>query len=535
LYIFISIFWGSYIESYEIVFSSAVMGEFINTVKNDFFTTSPQLFNLGILSNIVHLFDLKINLFGWFLVVSNFLNLLLFSILLYEQSKTISTQNKVLVFLVLILILFENILNLSSTRIAVFGCFNIFLLIRTQIISNKFYRISTTVFYSFILSTFRFEVVILTSAILFVFNLFYFKTYKISLLTPLVISILIMLFYNIKGVELGSSTNKIFYYFENLSFFDNNNLPENYYTLKEKGILNIKDTNLIKESLKFSSIFIFGIHDKSTFNENYINLIIKKNSAVKKYIFGRINLNSFILTFESSIEAYKKVIPLVLLIITVIILISIYKFSIYFIAISLLFVFLPILLNLHIETPLRFLSPYYLLLILTLFIYYGHHIKRNSLLLIFTIVFLIISFYLDYSNKLSYEQQQKDYNNFQKNLETINPDNDLVVIEYDNHMRMISRSPFSKPSKLNVLFLNEFIVYKSYFETWSEICQCDPYSLKSKIEFIGKNNLFFVYHSDRFEFIKLFLQYNFNTNIIECGTSKNISDDLILSEICIIN
>jgi hypothetical protein len=344
-----------------------------------------------------------------------------------------------------------------------------------------------------------------------------------------------MLFYNIKGVELGSSTNKIFYYFENLSFFDNNNLPENYYTLKEKGILNIKDTNLIKESLKFSSIFIFGIHDKSTFNENYINLIIKKNSAVKKYIFGRINLNSFILTFESSIEAYKKVIPLVLLIITVIILISIYKFSIYFIAISLLFVFLPILLNLHIETPLRFLSPYYLLLILTLFIYYGHHIKRNSLLLIFTIVFLIISFYLDYSNKLSYEQQQKDYNNFQKNLETINPDNDLVVIEYDNHMRMISRSPFSKPSKLNVLFLNEFIVYKSYFETWSEICQCDPYSLKSKIEFIGKNNLFFVYHSDRFEFIKLFLQYNFNTNIIECGTSKNISDDLILSEICIIN
>jgi hypothetical protein len=148
---------------------------------------------------------------------------------------------------------------------------------------------------------------------------------------------------------------------------------------------------------------------------------------------------------------------------------------------------------------------------------------------------LIISFYLDYSNKLSYEQQQKDYNNFQKNLETINPDNDLVVIEYDNHMRMISRSPFSKPSKLNVLFLNEFIVYKSYFETWSEICQCDPYSLKSKIEFIGKNNLFFVYHSDRFEFIKLFLQYNFNTNIIECGTSKNISDDLILSEICIIN
>jgi hypothetical protein len=532
IYIFITLVIGSYIESYEIFYASAVMGEFIEPIVNDFYTTSPQLFTLGFLSNIFHYFNLEINLFGWYLVLINFCSLLLLSVLIRNYFSINNIKCGIFPITVVLLLILDNTLNLSSTRIAMIGCFNILLIsLCFNVIKNKTI-IPLIVFYSILISLFRFEVVLVFCFLIIFYHLTIAKKNALLLLIPLIVSLSFMVFYNVYGVYKGSEANKIFYYYENQALFDNNNSPPNYYQLKEVGIENVEDENILKESLKFSSIFLFGIHDKSTFNMDYLKGINQEKKSIYQYLIGGFNLNSFLLTIENSVYHYIRVFPLLLFCLALCLIIFAPTKEYKKLLISIFYLLSPLLINFHIETPSRFLFPFYFVFVLFLYMQFNRGLNKFRLITIGVfIVYLVFNFNYINAARTEYIDQQKNYNNFYNELSHFSNQNELIVIDDDPQARMFSRSPFTSAQKNNIIFLNQFFVYKSYFDTWEKICNCDSYSLTSKINFIRENNLLFIYNKERFEFLKLYLNKNFNINIQECDKQKKISNDLYISKL----
>ena len=526
---------GNYIESYDIMYASIAMGEYFDFLNNDYYSSSTQLFILQILSSFVEILPVKINIFGYFLLFFHFISLWFFVLITFKYLENYNRKIKFLIVIVVLSLIADNIINLNSTRLAALGCVNLFLISKSGFFdTKKTYVLLTILGYSLFISLIRFEIVLLLSAILYLIMIVNNPKFSLSLSIPLIVSASVFLFYNTYGVYKAPLSSQIFYFFEHHSKFNQESLPPNYYQLKDAGIENIKDDSIKKESLKYSSLFLFGIPDTLTINQKYIDDVTGTVPDNLLYLIGRVNLQTFIDTLNFSLESFILCLHLILFSIFLTVLIFL-NTKIHKVLFSMLFyIVLPVFVNLHIDTPIRFLYPYYSFFIIFVMINYADSVFDNKYFYTIGIsCFLFFNTFHQFSTIKKYRVEQNSYIAFNNTFNSLNPENNLAVVEFAPQLSMISRSPLSNPSSSNIIFLSDFLIYNTNNKTWKIICNCDSESLLSKLSFVANNKVLFIYNNERLDFLKLHLRYNYNLSLEICDKIKRINDDLYISKICL--
>jgi len=526
LYVSIAYFFGTYIESYEIVYNSAVKGEFFDPITQDFFTSSPQLILLGLYAKLTALFP-KISTFGLALSIVNFFTLLVLGLQLFAfiSRKKVPA---VLILGLVIVIYFDNVLHLSSTRIAFWGAVNFYLFSKMH--SRIAWSIIPLLILAVVYALFRFEILILLSSLLLIFEALVKRRLVKVLFIPLLVSLGIMILFNSFLIDYGTEANRVFYYHENQMFMNPETQILSYFELRNLD-LNSVNPEVLEQSLRFSSLFEFGMLDVSTMNWDYIHSLSGKKPSWFTYFFGAFNMQSFMMIMEEAAMSYLKIIYLPIVLICLTGLIVWKNKSLLTVAFHLFIIAFPIVLNFHIETPVRFLSPYYILVFIYFLVRYSHYFRLNkSIYYIAFLVLLLVAMYNTNLERLRFSAEQDRHDLFYGEIDDLLESEDLVIIEQDYNMTMLSRLPFPNEDHGNISFLNEFFVYKSYYTWWENHCECNPFSLQEKISFIQKNEVPLVLNPIRLEFLENY--YNHYLNIpIKYDVLLNLSNDLILIKI----
>lgn len=378
-------------------------------------------------------------------------------------------------FLIFIILFSDHILNLNTTRIVFLGMAGVLMLdyfVRSRSWRHYFAFCSSII----LLSLLRLDAALLSAVIytLFILTLGTFRSYRII---PLIITLFVFALFHFLVVNFTSEAKQMFYYSE-LDMFDRNNIA--YSRLSEQDALVI-------------SLLRYQIFDTYHFSREFVNKVIDYN--INPFLNGILPRN-FISTFKESLSDYRNVMPLL---ITAVLLSIIYlgtsctrlkhKLFVGF------YLFLPLLINLYIITPTRFLAPYYTLVILITLINIKGEILENYKFIILLIVTFGLSLRSLMLLHLFYTQHVSQSTLFQNKLdalEAVHQGQPIILERFapENDFP----NPLDKMKRRNMAFLNMFYLasFECYQSRWKRLCQCNPLSLREKMSYIANQQVPFV-------------------------------------------
>jgi hypothetical protein len=507
-------FLGSYFEAYEGAISSFVHGTYANPCTS-YFDINNHFITMSIYEYITPFFP-EIQVYGVMMYVYNFLILTLLGMLLYRILK-INVCSKIL-FIYLFIYLFisiDNIINLSSTRISILISVGIFCYIESNRLELKYISKVKRIIMLFVFvfaCLMRPEAVLLTS-LLYTFIIIIFKRFYIKSLTFISISVLIFMTFIIVINNFSSEAKQVFI-FKEKEILDKNNFKTSGL---EDGV-----------NLDLMAFIQYGITDKEHFTLKFYDEISKftaKNgfSSILEFIKNRTYLNTLKHTVDESKSAWYYV---AFFILTALLFIKNKtrirnQFIIYFFFILLV----PFVVCVNTIVPLRFLIPYFSVMSCINIILYLYYNDLDIKLRILFLVVLLLMLFSSFQQRKKYLHADVIYNKTVRNLIALNNITNLktpIIINIIDYEKYFPVNPLQKVDKQNALFLNFFYhgAYDFYIKSWKDVCHCNTFSIKEKMDYIvAKKNLFLI-SDDAFDFMKLYFEKKYQLHLYKSEVSK---------------
>jgi hypothetical protein len=284
---------GIYYEAYEGVLSSFVSGIYTKPCINDW-NNDVQFLLLSLYARI-NQFVPNIQLYGIVLFILTFIVISFFGIMIFKVLILISPKKNLCLFLLLYIpFSIDNLLNLSSTRIAFYAILSIIMLFEYYRYLNikKYVIVVVISMLFFIISCLmRFEIVILVS-LFYLIVLYVFKRFYIRAIFPFIISLSIFLIYTILISQFATQAKKTAFYKEK-QFIDRNDID--YSNLSKNDLLEVE------------AFRNYHIIDDVHFKLDFYNRISKSNSKIKlTNLLDGVGFSSFFNIMGSTIWNMKK-------------------------------------------------------------------------------------------------------------------------------------------------------------------------------------------------------------------------------------
>ncbi len=501
------ILFNSYFEEYETYISSAIEG--IYTKPAVLGWDSDTHFLLIYIYSWLAKMTNDYNIYGIILFFNNWCSLTFLGCILYRILRINISNSKLFIFILLYsIVCVDNMLNLNSVRIAfvytaaVLGYMESMRFENKFISKKKWFCLSMIVIYAGLI---RFESVLMFSIIYVIILLIHKRFYKLALV-PVFISGSIYLGYNLTVANFSSEEKKVFIYKER-EIFDRYNIDYNKLSALQKLDVDAIMNYCITDKEHFTLSFYDSIsrnHPKNgylnVFNGfNYDSLgntwmITKNNFYAARFFFIFFWISGLFILFKK-LPNRKR----------------------YFL-IYLFLALLPLLLCFYTVVPLRFLIPFLSLsgcLNVFIFIKYTEKIKT---ILWFCLIILSFIFSDIYKAKKQYEDKSKKYNDFSnklllldKNQHSLNP----IVINSIFPVNYFPVKPLEKLTKQHAVFLNSYLLSADDYQiqTWKELCHCNTFSLKERVDYIVANQNLFLIDDKAFDFMKVYFEKKYHLHL----------------------
>ncbi len=497
---------NSYYESYEGLLSSFVHGTYTQPCINDW-NNDVQFLLLSLYAFINQVIP-DVQFYGIILFVFSWLSISLFGIVIYKILNLISPKKYMLLFLLLYLpFSIDNILNLSSTRIAFYLALSIILMFEYYRYANKEKNVLIKIAFLLVFITaclMRFEIVVLCS-LCYIIILFVLRRFHAKAIIPFFLSLSIFVLYTILISQFASEAKKTAFYKEK-QFIDRNDIE--YAKLPTNDLFEVE------------AFRTYHVMDEIHFKLNFYNRIAKSNFKIgNSHLLDGVSFKSFKNIMSSSIWNMKKVWYYILVYLLLSLYISYLSFqnNKRFVFYTLFLSLFPVALCSYVLLPDRFLSPYFMSLscLNILICFYYNFISYNKICIILTALLLI-------STQSAFEKK-KQYMQFDTNyLKTLNRLNSLQKINKDKIIineieinKYFPVNPFRLVKKQNVLFLNTYFFgsYQCYIDAWHKTCSCNAISLKEKVFYVVDNKNKFIIDKPTLDFLKRYLLVKYRMNI----------------------
>lgn len=497
---------GGYLESYEGLYSSICSGLYTDFAIVDYFQDFHTLLFAGY-AFINKIFP-SYNIYGIVLYVLNICSLLFFAFVLYQYFK----EYILLFFICYVFFAVDSILNIASNRIVITFTVLCFITLINSGVGKVNHIIVFFVFTMCLLI--KSEIVLLIAFVIISAAFFIGKLnrfFVIYFLYALVYFIVLQYLF----AHYFTEERLAFLYYE-FDFIDKSNIDYSKLTLLQTlDVQAFKNYNIV-DSVHFTSEFYKSIQ--------YDNFFFTKMNLLQSFS------NTFILI--------KSTYEYVLLNIVLILILSYKKTSKYSIVLVYIFLF-PILVSLIINIPERFIITYFSFLALVslwLLLKDGGFEQQNYYIVLFLVVTgLILS---KFPSKIrDYEATQFKVESFFHRLDTINRNDKPIVINNVEYMgRYFPTNPFYRLEHKNITFLNFWYLtsYNSYVLYWKNLCHCNPFSLRDKLNYIVNENIDFIVSLSEFKLLESYVYKKYNIRI-KLDNLRKFDDTLYLATIKIQN
>jgi hypothetical protein len=516
---------GSYFEDYEGIFSTFLQGTYSKKWSLELDLSSHFLL-LYVYEWIVSFFP-DYNIYGIILFLYNWLSLTFLGVILYRILKVNINKYSTLLFVLLYgIITIDNFVNLSSTRESIVFITAILCYIESCRFEGKIINIKkwvvlcVGVLFSALI---RLEAALLC-CLIYTVILFLNKRIKVIFLLPLLFSVLVFSSFYTIAFNTFKESKQIFVLKER-ELFDRDNVD--YSRLTDEQLLSVK---AIKQ---------YGITDIEHFTLKFYDDISKtKTNRGGLSLLDGIRVDSFINTLTNSMYDFFSAKYLILYYLLSCILIVIYlnisKRS--FLLYTAILFLIPVVICSYIAVPLRFLFPYFTIVSTLNILNYAK--KRQvdfKLLTVLAFVFMLF-LYNSILKKNNYTNDNIKYNETAVKLFLLaneTKENQPLVINNIMHNNYFPIKPLTKLPKINAVFLNISLLsaWDLHVHTWEDLCHCNTYSLREKIDYIVHNQNSFLVDDESFEFLHNYLLVKYKLNLVKI----NISDFNADYKVCKLN
>jgi hypothetical protein len=521
---FILLFFGTYFEEYEGIFSAFIHGTY--SIPYDGGWDANLNYLLLYIYEWVACFFPTYNVYGFILTVYNWFIWSLYGLILYRiliVNLKLNINWTLFIFLYFTICI-DNFINLNSTRISIILISTIFGYIESRKMEGnsikryEWYCISILILFA---SFIRFETVLIFS-IIYIAILFIYNKFTKSALIAIAISGVIFLIYNITVALYVKDEVKVMTYKEKDIY--RNNI--NYTKLNKVQLLDVK------------AMMQYGITDKEHFTSSFYDSVskIKSKNGFLTYING-FRQEFVISTLHSSYRESKSAIGYVLFYFVTIFLL-IYKKILHrnrFIIHTLMLLLIPIFLTLFSVVPSRFLVPYLsIACCINIVLYLKFYKWSNKLHLVYSVCFLLI-LYNVFKEKDKYIVLNNKYKIISTKLSLLNRNQKIkkpIIINNFYSKQFFPITPFEKLIKQNALFLNlyYYIAWDFQQKSWRDVCNCNSLSLKNKLDYVIQNQNLFLIDEVSFNFIKKYMKEKYKIKIIKSNI-ENFDGDVIVCKL----
>lgn len=398
---------------------------------------------------------------------------------IFLQSRTLLTNsfyskfNKEVLSIFILVLLLPNLLCLStsSNAILVFLVFTIKYFKDTE----DFYKKAFLFLFAVIL---RLDIVVLLSYFLSVILIIMNWKIKLKYLYPFIAALIIYFIFNIYLKLFASESYQSFYFFE-LEIMDKKNF----------SLEKIAKT----DALQLYYFVTAGIINDQVFTLDFYKRILEVNQ--NNLINSFLNLQLFFNTFTASI-------PEILLTKSIIVFSFFLKLNILIKRsackvkiVSILMFLFPFSLCFFVILPNRFLSPYYSIISILYLFYIVRNYRPTAISLALLLGIAVICTYMNINS--SYILAKSNHDIYEKTIvkvQLINqkyPKKQLFTgdLASNNYLffpyKATAKTPITNVHYINYLY---FSTFDSFKDEWKEICHCNPYSFKEKLEYIASTN-----------------------------------------------
>lgn len=417
-----------------------------------------------------------------------------------------------LFLLIFIFFISSSLFKINSTRISLLGGVFIFMLI----IYMDIKKIKITLIFmlaiivlSIVFSLLRMEAILLLGLFIGIpLSLF---RYNFKYLLPLFLSLFVFAIYNYTLSIYGNEEMKLFYYYEN-QLLDDSNIcvdevkPDEFCLLYNEEI----DEN-DSISLFYTALTEFSLPDKINFNEaTFLDFFCTDNKNMfLSFVFGRVNFKSWHTNFSISYEISKNSHFVIVVAFSFLLLLLFSKSPVFIKAIFILYYLLPLFLLFHIETPNRFLKPYFLIFVISSFLFI--YIYSKSYLKVCAVLLMSLTTLKESIISYNWINQQKQHNN--RAIDIINKidviDNKRsfpIILQIGSAYELLpTKVSYLPPNLSGVLFMDDYFLYKQFKMSWKEKCNCSSINLLSRVKFAIKSEALYISKQENMEFLKVYL------------------------------
>lgn len=492
---------GTYFEEYEGILSTFVNGTYTDYAIKEWNVDTHFL--LFWFYSFLNQYVPDVQVYGVVLFTLNCFGLAFFGLVLFRILNINFKNDSIILFIFLYcLVAIDYSVNLGSTRIAFIIAVSVFAFIQSYFFEKKLLRLYHWIFFLIIflfISLMRVEIVLLTTLSYLVILLFHCRLNKHVLFFLFIVSA-VYISYNVVANCFLNEARQV-YYFKEFDFIDRDNI--NY---KDLTKLQLMDVEAFKQYL---------ISDKEHFSLLFYDSIELNKS--------RFNLDSILSTFSNSIKAFKiSWMYLLMAFISCFILwLSDYRNKItrfFYIGFCLFF---PLILCLYLTIPQRFLVFYYSVISVLNFVLVAREIRYQKPVLFVCGLFIILFANSEIEISKRYKTVDERVQLASLKLKSLGERigiNTPIVINTTEYMgRYFPVKPLGKLEPQNAIFLSfwYFGSYNCYTDKWERLCNCNPLSLKEKIDYVITSKSVFITDEKTFLFLKDYLNLKYNRQLVK--------------------
>jgi hypothetical protein len=444
--------------------------------------------------------------------VYNWLALTGLGLILFRILKiNLKIENATLFILLYTILSIDNLVNLSSTRITFILTAAVFAYIescRYELKEINNFRWTILMILLLFASSMRAEAVMLFTLIYICTLVLQNRFYKKSLL-PILFGIVIFMSFNIIISHYSYEAKQVAVYKEK-EIVDRHNID--YSKIKPGSILELEVKALTDYAIFDQPHFTFGFYDSISRSRTNMGL---------RSITDGIKARAFLYTFANSVvESYNCWRFLLYYILSGLLVISAIPKKKIYICLGALIALFPFALCLYTIVPMRFINPYYSIagtINVLLFVNKTRGVRR-AVLLCSMIVFLL-SWY-ELSCRKSYIQRLNNFTHTQSKLKLLaqqSKNSSPVIFNNFDFEKCFPVDPLEKIVAPNAMFLNFFYyeAYEFYQVRWKQACNCNPLSLRDKIDYMVASGSYFLVDQRSFDFMHNYFEMKFHLQLIK--------------------
>lgn len=524
LYVAVCMVAGTYFEEYEGMFSSFVHGTYTEPVikgteVNVHSLIMPLYFYLNTLFP-------DIQVYGWVLIFYNYLTFVFAGLVLYRICRwNIGKYEGWFPYVLIILLMTDNIVNLSTTRIAFIGTGVLFAYIASRRAEGK----NITAWQELLIAAgFFFYAMlraegVLIAAVFYIIVLFFFRRWERLSVWPLLFGFAIFVIYHLTMIWYTSEAISVYYVYEK--------------ELVDRGSIAATDTGML--SFDLNAFLMHGITDREHFTRDFYQQLSqeKKDDGIASILNG-LTPQAFVASVRHSmgdIDKSKHVIILFLLNVIFYLIVQ-QKNVLRNVLLAVVITLLPLLVCFNTIAPARFLVPYYAVFA-AMYIVLQLQLEQKRLQWLWLVLMLVSGTNsMACSVRAAAKYQQKE-NKFEKSMQqlqalTKQTENQSPVIIYQLDMdKFFPATPWKPLHRQHAMLLNMYMLssYDFYIERWKKECHCNPLSLKEKMEYMVRERNKVIIDLDEAKFLVEYFSIKYKTPV-ELKHLSDFDDSLSVCE-----